>query len=63
MVVRLLAKGFHRAEELFTTTHMTFDDGSLRDWAEMSDGELEHTLRNDLWLAYNSPNSHAGRIG
>jgi hypothetical protein len=28
----------------------------------MTDAEIEHSLRYYLWLAANTPNSHAGRI-
>ena len=38
------------------------DDEWRRVWAEMTDEELEKRLFTYLWLALNTPNSHANRL-
>lgn len=41
-----------------------YDDASFEQiWAELDDEHLEAILFEYLWLAANSPNGHAGRIG
>jgi hypothetical protein len=39
------------------------DDDLARVWAEFDDARLESALFEYLWLAVNTPNSHANRIG
>lgn len=42
---------------------MHTDDRWAQVWAEMTDDELLDRLRDYLWLAANTPNAHASRIG
>jgi hypothetical protein len=38
------------------------NDGWPEVWAKMTDSEIEESLQDYLWLAANTPNSHARRI-
>ena len=61
--------GLPRYRSNFTVTTRRYPvrvhvhDDLARVWAEFDDARLESTLFEYLWLAVNSPNSHANRIG
>ncbi len=38
------------------------DEQWARVWGEMTDAELEDRVRMYMWLAANTPNSHASRV-
>ena len=69
-VVDGTAKGGVRPAKLTLFRHRRYpvrvppvDDDLARVWAEFDDAGLESTLFEYLWLAVNTPNSHANRIG